>query len=137
MGTREEIARLQDEIRDGIARSGVSLNAFAKWRFEEKEDKTSCENFVRNFKHQLTRPSSSSFMLAILERHRDSLLRHQEYHQKGMIPPRNIRYAEIKDELRPGMSSISKRIDDAMEKKVLAEEAAADNGWNSPFEASS
>lgn len=130
MGTAEDIARLQQEIRDGLNLSGVSLDKFAVHCFyedEDSDDQAKVPKYVNKFTKRLTRPSSSPRMLGILERYRAILFMHPDYHQKGVLPPRNIPYPELDEQARRSMARISKKIDDALEERALMAEEAADD----------
>lgn len=130
MGTSEDISRLQQEIRDGLNRSGVSVDAFARWCFSEetdRDDDVGLVSFVEKFTKQLSRPSSTSRMLATLGRYREILFAHPDFHNKCLLPPRNVTYPELDDDFRRGMKKISKSIDEALKQKALEQEEAAEN----------
>lgn len=130
MGTAEDIARLQQEILDGLNRSGVSQDAFARWCFRaetDRDDDVGLARFVEKFTKQLNRESSTPRMLATLVRYREILFAHPDFHNKGALPPRSVPYPEFDDDFRRGMRKISKSIDEALEQKALKQEEAAEN----------
>jgi len=119
MGTADDIARLQQEIRDGLKQAGLSQASFATRYFDdttENEREDDRKTFINTFNKQLKRIGKEETVRAQLQRYRDFLYALHEYRKTGLIPPRNVPYPELNEQSRRAMARISRKIDDALAK---------------------
>lgn len=125
MGTREDILRLRQEIKDVLKTIGLNNRQFSGRYFEDNspsENEADRETFINTFNRQMSRPGNTEKALNTLKGYLKFIYDLPEYKKAGLVAPRNIPYPEVDDEFRRNMARISKKIDDALEEKVLAAE---------------
>ncbi|MGM0497924.1 MAG: hypothetical protein ACQESJ_08405 [Bacteroidota bacterium] len=116
---REEINKIQNDIKEVLGKIGWKIPRFAERVFYEKfntDVEEEIKRFIEKFKKDIHRNSSTHLKLREIKEYQRILYDLDEVRKTDLILPRNLFKDKFSDEFNQKMKEVSKLIDDSLKK---------------------